>query len=66
MDKGKALTREEALDLVRRYKAVIRSRFDVEPLGTFFFIPIPLSANPFLSINQNNFSEVSSDLYSEV
>ena len=33
MDKRKALTREEALALVRRYKAVIRPHFDVELLG---------------------------------
>ena len=36
MDKRKALTREEALALVRRYKAVIRSRFDVEPRVLMF------------------------------
>ncbi len=36
MDKRKALTREEALALVRRYKAVIRPRFDVEPRVLMF------------------------------
>ena len=36
MDKRKALTRDEALELVRRYKAVIRPRFDVEPRVLMF------------------------------
>jgi predicted nucleotidyltransferase len=36
MDNRKALTREEALALVRRYKAVIRPRFDVEPRVLMF------------------------------
>ena len=31
MDKRQTLTREEAMALVRRYKEVIRPRFDVEP-----------------------------------
>lgn len=31
MDKRKTLTREEAIDIVRKYKDVIRPRFDVEP-----------------------------------
>ena len=36
MDKRKTLTRDEALELVRRYKAVIRPRFDVEPRVLMF------------------------------
>ena len=31
MDKRQTLTRDEALALVRRYKEVIRPRFEVEP-----------------------------------
>ena len=31
MDKRKALSRDEALDLVRQYKRIISSRFAVEP-----------------------------------
>ncbi|MBR1545658.1 MAG: nucleotidyltransferase domain-containing protein [Prevotella sp.] len=36
MDKRKALTRDEALALVRKYKQVIRSRFDSEPKVMMF------------------------------
>ena len=36
MDKRKALTRDEALALVRKYKQVIRSRFDFEPKVMMF------------------------------
>ena len=36
MDKRQALTREEALALVRRYKEVIRPRFAVEPKVMMF------------------------------
>ena len=36
MDKRQALTREEALSLVRRYKEVISPRFDVEPRVMMF------------------------------
>ena len=36
MDKRQTLTREEALALVRRYKQVIRPRFDVEPKVLMF------------------------------
>lgn len=36
MDKRQTLTREEALGLVRRYKEVINSRFDVEPRVMMF------------------------------
>ena len=36
MDKRKALTRDEALDLVRRYKQVIRPRFEQEPRVMMF------------------------------
>lgn len=36
MDKRQTLTREEALGLVRRYKEVISSRFDVEPRVMMF------------------------------
>ena len=36
MDKRQALTRDEALSLVRRYKQVIRPRFDVEPKVMMF------------------------------
>lgn len=36
MDKRQALTREEALELVRRYKQVISSRFAVEPKVLMF------------------------------
>ena len=36
MDKRKTLTREEALGLVRRYKQVIRHRFDQEPRVLMF------------------------------
>jgi len=36
MDKRTTLTREEALELVRRYKQVIRPRFDVEPRVMMF------------------------------
>lgn len=36
MDKRQTLTREEALALVRRYKEVIRPRFDVEPRVMLF------------------------------
>lgn len=31
MDKRKTLTRDEALELVRRYKSIINHRFAVEP-----------------------------------
>ena len=31
MDKRQALTRNEALDLVRRYKEIVSQRFDVTP-----------------------------------
>ena len=36
MDKRQTLTRDEALDLVRRYKEVIRHRFAVEPKVMMF------------------------------
>lgn len=36
MDKRQALTREEALELVRRYKEKISSRFAVEPKVMMF------------------------------
>jgi predicted nucleotidyltransferase len=36
MDKRQTLTRDEALALVRRYKEVIRPRFDVEPRVMMF------------------------------
>ncbi|MBQ9641896.1 MAG: nucleotidyltransferase domain-containing protein [Bacteroidaceae bacterium] len=36
MDKRQTLTREEALELVRQYKQVIRSRFDIEPKVMMF------------------------------
>ena len=36
MDKRQALTREEALALVRRYKEVIKPRFSVEPKVMMF------------------------------
>ncbi len=36
MDKRQALTRDEALALVRRYKEVIRPRFEVEPKVMMF------------------------------
>ena len=36
MDKRKTLTRDEALELVRRYKQVIRPRFDQEPRVLMF------------------------------
>ncbi len=36
MDKRKALSRDEALDLVRQYKRVISSRFAVEPKVMMF------------------------------
>ena len=36
MDKRQTLTREEALELVRRYKKVISSRFAVEPKVMMF------------------------------
>ncbi len=36
MDKRQTLTREEALALVRRYKEVISSRFDVAPKVLMF------------------------------
>lgn len=36
MDKRQALTRDEALELVRRYKQVIRPRFDFEPKVLMF------------------------------
>ena len=36
MDKRKALTREEALALVRRYKEIISPRFAVEPKVMMF------------------------------
>ena len=36
MDKRKALTRDEALALVRKYKQVIRPRFDFEPKVMMF------------------------------
>jgi len=36
MDKRQTLTREEALALVRRYKEVIRPRFEVEPRVMMF------------------------------
>jgi len=36
MDTRQTLTREEALALVRRYKEVIRPRFDVEPRVMMF------------------------------
>ena len=36
MDKRKTLTRDEALELVRRYKQVISPRFNVEPRVMMF------------------------------
>ena len=36
MDKRKTMTREEALELVRRYKKVICPRFNVEPRVMMF------------------------------
>ncbi len=36
MDKRQTLTRDEALELVRRYKEVIRPRFEVEPKVMMF------------------------------
>lgn len=36
MDKRKTMTREEALELVRRYKKVISPRFNVEPRVMMF------------------------------
>lgn len=36
MDKRQTLTREQALELVRRYKEVIRPRFEVEPKVMMF------------------------------
>ena len=36
MDKREALTREEALALVRQYKQVIKSRFTIEPKVMMF------------------------------
>ena len=36
MDKRQTLTRDEALALVRRYKEIIRPRFDVEPKVLMF------------------------------
>ena len=36
MDTRKTLTRDEALELVRRYKRVIRPRFDAEPKVMMF------------------------------
>ena len=36
MDKRQTLTRDEALQLVRRYKQVISPRFDVEPKVMMF------------------------------
>ena len=36
MDKRKTMTREEALELVRRYKKVISRRFNVEPRVMMF------------------------------
>lgn len=36
MDKGKTLSREEALELVRQYKQVISQRFEKEPKVMMF------------------------------
>jgi len=46
MDKRETLTRDEALRLVRRYKTVIRPRFDVEPKVMMFGSYAKGSANP--------------------
>ena len=46
MDKRQAMTREEALALVRRYKEVISSRFDTEPKVMMFGSYSKGCANP--------------------
>ena len=46
MDKRQAMTREEALALVRRYKEVISSRFDTEPKVMLFGSYSKGCANP--------------------
>lgn len=46
MDKRQTMTREEALALVRRYKEVISSRFDIEPKVMMFGSYSKGCANP--------------------
>ena len=46
MDKRQTLTRDEALALVRRYKEIIRPRFDVEPKVIMFGSYSKGHANP--------------------
>ena len=46
MDKRQTLTREEALDLVRKYKRAISSRFKVEPKVMMFGSYSKGNANP--------------------
>ena len=46
MDKRKTLTREEALDLVRKYKRAISARFKVEPKVMMFGSYSKGNANP--------------------
>ncbi len=46
MDKRRTLSRDEALDLVRRFKKIIRSRFSVEPKVMMFGSYAKGYANP--------------------
>lgn len=75
MDTSKVLTREEALNLVRRYKQVIRPRFSEEP-EVFMFgsyskgHPNPLSdidvAVVVSNLRDEDWLEQSADLWHDV
>ena len=74
MDKRRTLSRDEALDLVRRYKEVIRPRFEVEPKVMMFGSYSKGYANPDSDIDVavivptygNRKFEIAQDLWHDV
>ena len=75
MDTPKVLTRDEALDLVRRYKQVIASRFECEPQVYMFGSYSKGNANPWSDIDvavivpglkDEDWLELSADLWHDV
>jgi predicted nucleotidyltransferase len=75
MDTPKVLTREEAIDLVRRYKQVIAPRFDTELQVYLYGSYSKGNANPWSdidvavvlpSVNDDEWLEQSADLWHDV